>query len=145
MAPDPPRKSATRGKVPSPQEVAPGVFVGGWDDATHFTGAKFCVMDDPPQGLPGTVHIPIYDEVRNAPILPNLEILAQRVRLAHDVGAPRAGVLRPRDPSGAARRGLVPASVRAADRGGGLRQVRSVRPKIEHARDWIGHVEGLEP
>jgi hypothetical protein len=39
------RAPSARKEAPSPQEVAPGVFLGGWKDALKFTGRKFCVLE----------------------------------------------------------------------------------------------------
>ncbi len=139
----PAQRPARRG-VPSPQEVVAGVFVGGWDDAVHFEGARFCVRDDPPEGLPGAIHIPIYDDVRDAPIVPNLELLAQRIRTARDEGTPTlvfCGHGIRRGPLGVAwyLHRYAQLSLDEA-----YERIRAVRPTIEHARQWIGHVDGLD-
>ncbi len=137
-------KERARREGPSPQEIAPGLFVGGWDDAVHFEGTRFCVRDEPPEGLPGVVHIPIYDDVRDAPIVPNLELLAQRIQTARDEGSPTlvfCGHGIRRGPLGVAwylHRYAQLSLDEAYDR------IRAVRPRIEHAKQWIGHVDGLE-
>lgn len=68
--------------------MAPGVFVGGWKDATDFSGAKFCVLDEQPPDMPAAMHIPIYDESTDAPIPSNLNRLAAEILSARDRNEP---------------------------------------------------------
>ncbi len=143
----PPNHPANRAPVrepSSPSEIAPGVFVGGWDDAIRFTGTKFCVREEPPEGLPGAIHVPIYDGVEDAPIVENLEVLARRMEQAREGGSPVLvfcghGVRR--GPLGAAwylHRFSQLTLDEAYDR------IRTVRPQVEHAKEWIGHWKPLE-
>lgn len=60
-------------------EVTPGVFVGGWSDATSFPGTKICVREEVPEGIPKVTHVPIYDEVRKEPIRENLDRVADLI------------------------------------------------------------------
>jgi len=62
--------------------VTPGVFVGGWGDATQFSGTKVCVREEPPEGLSNVTHVPIYDETRKEPIRENLDRVADLIEQA---------------------------------------------------------------
>lgn len=139
-----PRTSSTKKSVPSPQEISPGVFLGGWNDALKFTGKKFCVLDEAPEDMPPATHVPIYDEARDAPILPNLDRVASEMDAAH----------RNREPvlvfcgHGVRRSPLAAAwylhryeklSLEEA-----YERIRAVRPKVETAREWIGNWKKLE-
>ncbi|HLM92029.1 MAG TPA: dual specificity protein phosphatase family protein [Thermoplasmata archaeon] len=137
-------KSPTKKTVPSPQEIAPGVFLGGWNDALTFTGAKFCLLDEAPEEMPTATHIPIYDEGKDAPVVANLDRLVTEVRSARRAHEPVLifcghGVRR--GPLGAAwylhRSEKLPLDA-AYDR------IRAVRPKIETASEWIGHPQSLD-
>ncbi len=82
-----PRTSSTKKVAASPQEISPGVFLGGWNDALKFTGKKFCVLDEAPDDMPPAVHVTIYDETKDAPIVPNLDRVASEMnsaRRAHE-------------------------------------------------------------
>ncbi len=141
-----PRTSRTpRAKHPtSPQEIAPGVFLGGWKDAVRFEGARFCVLDEAPDDLPPSKHIPVYDGAGDRPNVENLDRLARDVRSARDAGRPVLifcghGVRR--SPLGAAwylHRYEKLSVDQAYDR------IRAVRPQVEHAREWIGHPDPLD-
>jgi protein-tyrosine phosphatase len=130
--------------VPSPQEIAPGVFLGGWTDALRFTGKRFCVLDDAPEDMPPATHVPIYDEATDAPIVPNLNRLAAEMasaRHAHEPVLVFCGHGVRRSPLAAAwylhryeRVSLDQAYAR----------IRSVRPKVETAQEWIGNWKKLE-
>lgn len=145
-APKKSRSSAPSSKSPSrsPSEIAPGVFVGGWKDAERFQGTKFCVLDEAPPDMPPATHIPIYREEGDRPDTKNLDRLAEGVRSARAKGEPVLvfcghGVRRA--PLGGAwylHRAEGLSLDQAYDR------VRAVRPKIEHARDWIGNPGELE-
>jgi hypothetical protein len=90
---DTPMPAKTKGGAPAapsarakgPSEVAPGLFVGGWNDAAAFDGVRFCVLDEAPEGMPEATHVPIYDERTGAAQRPNLD------RLAQEIGKARAG------------------------------------------------------
>jgi hypothetical protein len=135
---------ATPPKRPSgPAEIAAGVFVGTWKDALTFRGARFCVLDSAPDDMPPAQHIPIYDRTKDAAIRENLDRLAMAMRTAHDAGRPvlvfcRYGIQRA--PLGGAwylRRAEGLSLDAAYDR------VHSVRPQVEHPRDWIGNASEL--
>lgn len=130
-----------------PSEIAPGVFVGGWKDATRFAGARFCVLDEAPDELekeiPGATHVPIYDDRGDRALVPNLDRLVERMRKAREAEEPVlvfCGHGIRRSPLAGAwylhRAQGIPLD-EAYDR------VRSVRPRVEHAREWIGHASEL--
>lgn len=137
-------KPRTARKSTSPSEIAPGVFVGGWKDAVEFGGTRFCVLDTAPDDMPQGTHIPLYDEKADRAIPTILERLAKAMIAAHAKGEPvlvYCGHGIRRGPLGGAwylhrAEGL---SLDAA-----YDRVRAVRPKIEHARDWIGNTGELE-
>ena len=128
---------------PSPQEIAPGVFVGGWNDAEKFRGRKFCLLDEAPDEMPSATHIPIYDDAADAPLVANLDRLVDEVRAARRAEEPVLifcghGVRR--GPLGAAwylhRAERLPLAEAYA-------RIQAVRPKVETAREWIGHCDNL--
>jgi hypothetical protein len=116
------------------------VFVGGWNDALAFEGARYCVLDeDPGEELPADARIPIYDPNEDRPIVSNLDALVQRVEsdrehqrpvllfCGHGIRrAPLAGVWYLHRHEGLS---LDEAYAR----------VREVRPKTEHAKEWVGN------
>jgi Dual specificity phosphatase, catalytic domain len=128
---------------PSPQEIAPGVFLGGWKDALTFSGAKFCLLDEAPDDMPPATHIPIYDESTDAPIVANLDRLADAVhsaRRSNESVLVFCGHGIRRSPLGVAwylhRYEKVPLDQAYA-------RIRAVRPRVETAAEWIGHCEAL--
>jgi protein-tyrosine phosphatase len=138
-------KARPKRKVtPSPQEIAPGVFLGGWNDALKFTGTKFCVLDEIPEDMPPATHVPIYDETTDAPNVPNLDRLAAAMNSAQQAKKPVLvfcghGVRR--SPLAAAwylHRYHNLSLDEAYDR------IRAVRPKVETAQEWIGNWKKLE-
>jgi hypothetical protein len=140
----PQRKAKSKKPVPSPQEVAPGVFLGGWNDAIKFEGTRFCVLDEAPDDMPAGTHLPVYIEAGDRPDLDHLNQLAREVRRAHDGGSKvliYCGHGIRRGPLGAAwyLHRYEDLSLDAA-----YDRIRSVRPRVEHAREWIGHPESLE-
>lgn len=135
---------AKKAVVPSPQEISPGVFLGGWKDALKFSGRKFCVLDEAPDDMPPATHIPIYDAGKDAPIVANLDRLASEVESARRANEPVLvfcghGVRR--SPLGVAwylhRHEKLPLDDAYA-------KIRAVRPNVETARQWIGHWKPLE-
>lgn len=143
-APRAARRPRPKKAPPSPPEIAPGVFLGGWKDAVRFEGVRFCVLDEAPDERPPSEHIPIYDGAGDQPDLKNLDRLAREVRAAHAAGKPVLifcghGVRR--SPLGAAwylHRYEDLTVEQAYDR------IRAVRPQVERARQWIGHPGPLE-
>jgi protein-tyrosine phosphatase len=137
-------KASARSRAKGPSEIAPGVFVGGWNDAVRFAGARFCVLDEAPEDMPPAMHIPIYDATNDSAIRENLDRLAQAVASARTKGEPALvfcghGVRR--GPLGGAwylRKSEGLSLDEAYER------VRAVRPKIEHARAWVGNAKQLE-
>jgi Dual specificity phosphatase, catalytic domain len=139
-----PRKTATAKSPPSPQEISPGVFLGGWNDALKFSGRRFCVLDDAPDDMPPATHIQIYDDARDAPLRTNLDRLASEVEAARRTNVPVllfCGHGIRRAPLAAAwylhRHAKLPLD-QAYDR------IRAVRPKVESAREWIGDISALD-
>lgn len=145
-----PRTSRTTEKKASPRrpngpsEIAPGVFVGGGNDALRFEGARFCVLDEAPSDMPAATHIPIYDERAGSALRPNLERLAKEIGSARALGRPVLvfcghGVRR--SPLGGAwylhRSERLPLDA-------AYERIRAVRPKVEPARSWIVNVENLD-
>jgi protein-tyrosine phosphatase len=136
------RKSTSRPN--SPAEIAPGVFVGGWKDAVSFSGSRFCVLDEAPDDMPPATHIPIYDDVTDRAIVTNLDKIADAMEVARSKGEPVLvfcghGVRR--SPLAAA---WYLHRIRKLPLDRAYERIRSVRPKVERAQDWIGHPENLE-
>ena len=121
-------------------EIYPGVFVGGWSDAPGFRGRRLCVLDEVPNGeLPAEAHIPIYDEKTDRPLLSNLERAAQWVEDARSQGEPVLLFCG----HGVRRGSLAGAWYLHRHEGVSLDaaydRVRAVRPKIQHAKEWVGN------
>lgn len=90
-APRSPKRAEPSRRKPTASEIAPGIFVGGWKDAASFEGARVCVLDEKPEELgqlAGAEHLPIYDGAKDAPILANLDRVADLMHAAHVRGAP---------------------------------------------------------
>lgn len=126
-------------------EIAPGVFVGGWNDAAAFAGARICVLDEAPEEtLPGMTHVAIYDGSTDRALPKNLDRVAELALAARRRHEPvilfcghgiRRGSL-----AGAwylHRAEKLPLD-QAFDR------VAAVRPQIERPADWIGDPSDLE-
>lgn len=137
------QSKSSRTAATSPSEFAPGVFVGGWEDALKFTGAKFCVLDEAPKEMPSATHIPIYDESTDRANPANLDRLAERMRGARAKGQPvlvfcHQGMYR--SPLGAAwflhRVEGVPLD-EASER------IQAVRPKAKLAANWVGNYQEI--
>ncbi|MDE1837557.1 MAG: dual specificity protein phosphatase family protein [Euryarchaeota archaeon] len=138
-------KNAPRAKRPSktPSEIAPGVYVGNWDDAVKFQGARFCVLDEEPEGMPPSQHIAIYSEKVDRADRKNLDRLAKEMKSARDRGMPVLvfcghGIYR--SPFGGAwylhrSEGISLESAYA--------RVREARPKAHRGLDWIGNLAEL--
>jgi hypothetical protein len=139
----PARGSKSNAPPPKPSgasEIAPGVFVGGWNDAVGFQGVRVCVLDDPPaEPLPGATHVPIYSEGDDAAIPVNLDKVAALVEEARARDAPVLLFCG----HGIRRGSLAGAWYLHRHDGIGLSEafdrVRAVRPKIEGGDEWIGH------
>ncbi|HXW67347.1 MAG TPA: dual specificity protein phosphatase [Thermoplasmata archaeon] len=105
---------------------------------------KFCVLDEAPEDLSSTEHIPIYDAASDRAILRNLD------RLAVAIGAARSD----RRPvlvfcgHGIRRSPLAAAWYLHRTEGitldAAFARIRSARPGIETAREWIGDLSDLE-
>ncbi|EQD72295.1 dual specificity protein phosphatase 12 [mine drainage metagenome] len=146
--PETKKKSGTRAKArttqKSPSEIAPGVFVGGRSDALRFAGAKFCVLDEAPDSMPTATHVPIYDAAADRAVPANLDRLAASIRQARTKGEAVLvfcghGVRR--SPLGAA---WYLHTTEGISLDAAYDRIRAVRPKVEHARDWIGNHRNLE-
>jgi protein-tyrosine phosphatase len=140
--PAPPTK--TRARPKSPAEIAPGVFVGGWNDAVAFEGTRFCVLDEKPEEMPPATHIPIYDDRSGAALRPNLDRLAREIGAARAAGRPVlvfCGHGIRRSPLAAAwylhRSEELPLDA-------AFERVRAVRPKAEPPSSWMGDAASLE-
>lgn len=70
----------------APSEIAPGVFVGNWNDAVAFEGARFCVLDEQPSDMPEGTHVRIYDEKTDRADRKALDTLAGKMRSARSSG-----------------------------------------------------------
>lgn len=136
------KNSRTKPKTPS--EFAPGVFVGNWEDAQGFEGAKFCVLDRAPDDMPPATHVQIYDEGTDRADPASLDLLAEAMRAARAQSQPvlvfcHQGVFR--SPLGAAW---------YLHRAQGLRldeayqRIKAVRPKAKPASSWVGNYAELE-
>jgi hypothetical protein len=135
--------SVAKPRLPSPQEIVPGVFLGGWKDAVRFEGARFCVLDDAPDDMPPGKHIPVYDEGTDQPRVENLDRLAREIHAAQDSGKPVLvfcghGVRR--SPLGVA---WYLHRYQHLTLDEAYERIRSVRPQVEHAREWIGNPGAL--
>lgn len=136
------KRSAAAAKGPS--EISPDVFVGSWKDAIEFHGARFCVLDEPPEDMPPATHIAIYREGTRRADVRNLEKLARAMISDHAKGEPVLvfcghGVRR--SPLGGLwylRRSEGLSLDEAYER------VHAVRAKAEHPRSWVGNVSELE-
>jgi protein-tyrosine phosphatase len=139
-----PKHSRPKPERPIASEILPGVFVGGWDDATSFHGQRVCVLDElPDEAAPADEHVPIYDAGAGGPIRPNLERIVRIVDEARGRNEPVLlfcghGVRR--SPLAGAwylhRHDRIPLDA-AYDR------LREVRPGIEHVRKWAKHWDVL--
>jgi protein-tyrosine phosphatase len=138
-----PRRSNASPRKPSPtdaSEIVEGVFVGGWNDAGSFVGARFCVLDDRPEELsrlPGTEHLPIYDPATGAPRVENLDRIVEMAHRARQNGTPVLLFC-----GHGARRGSL-AGAWYLHRYGHLTldqafdRVAAVRPQIERPEEWM--------
>jgi protein-tyrosine phosphatase len=133
-----------RSRPKSPAEVAPGVFVGGWNDAVAFEGTRFCVLDEKPEDMPLATHIPIYDGGSGSAIRSNLDRLACEIGAARAQGRPVlvfCGHGIRRSPLGIAwylhRSEELPLTE-------AFERVRAVRPKAEPPAAWMGNAASLE-
>ena len=138
-----PKRPSAKKTVPSPQEISPGVFLGGWNDAVKFAGKKFCVLDDAPDDMPPATHVRIYDEAKDAPIVANLDQVASEMRSARKSQEPVLvfcghGVRR--SPLAAAWY-LHRYEKLSLDEA--YAKIRAVRPKVESAQEWIGNWKPL--
>jgi hypothetical protein len=137
------RSAPTASRKGGPSEIAPGVFVGGWKDAAQFTGTRICVLDEAPAEMPDATHVPIYDEGKDEAILANLERVARSVTSAHERNEPVLLFCG----HGIRRSPLAGAWYLHRSEGLSLEEayarIRDTRPRIEPARDWIGHTENL--
>jgi protein-tyrosine phosphatase len=127
-----------------PSEIAPGVFVGGWNDALGFDGTRFCVLDEAPADMPPATHVPIYDEGTGRANRKNLDRLATEIGKARAAGSPVLvfcghGVRR--SPLAGAWY-LHRAEHLTLD--AAYERVRAVRPKVEPARAWLGEPTSLD-
>jgi len=139
----PKRKSTPAAPKNRASEIAPGVYVGGWKEAAEFEGVRFCVLDERPEDMPAATHIPIYDGATDRAIPGNLDKVARGMREARAKGQPVIVFCG----HGVRRSPLAGAWYLHRHEGMTLDQayakIRTVRPKIEVASDWVGHPENL--
>ena len=134
----------TKARTDGPSEIAPGVSVGGWRDALRFEGSRFCVLDEAPDDMPSATHIKIYDDSSDRAIVENLDELAREIQRERSNGRPVLVFC------GHGVRRSPLAGAWYLHRAEGLtldeayERIRSVRPKIEEAKEWIGNAEDLE-
>ena len=119
--------------------VAEGLYVGGWQDATSFVGARFCVLDEPEEGAPADAQIPIYDGARKSALPANLDRIAELARAARAKGQHVLMFC-----GHGVRRGPLAAAwyLRKVEGGtieGAYAKIRAVRPQVEAASEWIRH------
>jgi protein-tyrosine phosphatase len=144
--PTPKKGAAKRGKSTpkGPSEIAAGVFVGGWNDAVEFEGTRFCVLDEEPKDMPPAVHAPIYEQAGDRANVQNLDRLAAAVSAAREKGDSVLLFCG----HGARRSPLAGAWFLRRTEGLTLDQayerIQAVRPKVEHAREWVGNAGELE-
>lgn len=137
-------RSKAKTTTKSPSEIAPGVFVGGWNDALRFVGAKFCVLDDAPDDMPAATHVPIYNRATDQADTANLSRLARLIREARTKGEPVLvfcghGVRR--SPLGGA---WYLHTTEGISLDAAYDRICAIRPRVEPAREWIGNHSSLE-
>ncbi len=141
-------RNAAKKKRASPRrnhasEIAPGVFVGGWSDAEQFTGKRYCVLDETPSDAPADQGLPIYDDALEEPIVANLDRIVELMKSARAHEEPVLVFCG----HGIRRSPLAGAWYLHRTEGLPLDEaysrLQSVRPKVEHAREWITHWEVL--
>src|SRR5579863_6484071 len=143
-SPRAPRARTTKSPSKKISEIAPGVYVGGWKDAEAFDGVRFCVLDEAPEGMPAATHVVIFNEDTNSASIRDLDRLAKEIATSRETGKPVLvfcghGVRRsPLAGAWYLHRSEQLSLDDAYDR------IRSVRPKIEHAREWVGNAAELE-
>jgi hypothetical protein len=139
-----PRRKSARPAPKGPSEIAPGVYVGGWNDAVRFSGSRFCVLDEAPPDMPRATHVPIYDEDGDQPIVKNLDRLAQEMKTARAKDQPVLVFCG----HGIRRSPLAGAwylhRVEKLPLDDAYERIRAVRPKIEHVSDWVANTGDLE-
>ncbi len=125
-------------------EIAPGIYVGGFRDASGFAGRRICVRDEGDEVPAGTTHVPVYDGEADRPLRANLDRVAELVEEARAAGEPVLlfcghGVRR--GPLAGAwylhRHEGIPLEA-AFDR------IREARPQIQRLREWAGGWESLD-
>lgn len=135
------RSTVTTRKTPS--EIAPGVYVGNWEDALKFEGARFCVLDSAPQDMPPATHVPIYDEKTDRADRRRLDRLADAMQAARSKGSPVlvfCGHGKYRSPLGGAwylhRAAAVPLDEAYS-------RVRAARSQAARSLAWVGNLEEI--
>ena len=133
------RPERPNGRRPLPSEVVPGLFVGGWKESLGFEGRRICVRDDGDEPSdPTDLHVPVYDGAAQRPNRENLDRVADAIDQARSAGRPvlvYCGFGQRRSP-------LAVAWYLHRHEGWDLEEayarVRSVRPGVEHFREWVG-------
>jgi hypothetical protein len=143
--------SSSRAKKPpravparkTPSEIAPGVYVGNWDDAVKFEGERFCVLDSAPPNMPSGTHVPIYNEEKDRADRGTLDLLAEAMRAARAKGSPVlvfCGHGKYRSPLGAA---WYLHRVEGVSLDEAYSRVLAARPKAHANLEWIGNLDEL--
>jgi hypothetical protein len=138
-------KSASRAKpaTKNPSEIAPGVYVGNWEDALAFEGVRFCVLDEAPAGMPSGTHVAIYNESVDRADRKNLDRLANAMNAARAKGAPVlvfCGHGMYRSPLGGA---WYLHRTEGVSLDEAYARVRAARPKAHRTLDWVGNLDEL--
>ena len=138
-------RSSSRAKPArkTPSEIAPNVYVGNWEDAVRFEGARFCVWDEAPPNMPPASHVPIYNERADRADRRNLDRLADAIQAARAKGTPVlvfCGHGKFRSPLGAAwylhRAEGIPLDAAYS-------RVRAARPEASRTLRWVGNLEEI--
>lgn len=137
-----PRASAPR-TAKTPNEIAPGVFLGNWDDAVKFVGTRFCVLDDAPEEMPPSTHVRIYDEKADRADVNGLDRVVAGMKAARAKGDPVLvycghGIYR--SPLAAA---WYLKRTERVSLDEAYRRITALRPKAKPAAGWLGNVAEL--
>ncbi len=124
--------------------MAPGLFVGDWNDAREFEGRRFCVLDEAPTGLPPGTHIPILRRDTGRADRRNLDHLATEIRTARR----RGEAVLVYCGHGVRRSPLAAAWFLRTDQGIPLQtaydRIQAVRPQVERPREWLAGADELD-
>ncbi len=138
------KASSSKGRGTAPSEIAPGVFLGNWDDALTFAGSRFCVLDEAPAEMPASTHVRIYDEEHDRADVESLDRIVSAMETARAKGRPVLVYCG----HGVYRSPLAAAWFLKRTQGLTLdeayERIAAVRPKAKPASKWLGNVSDLE-